>query len=43
MNPEAGQGWAPSGQPQRNRSCRKKGTETYTAFPSLDTNEQWLQ
>jgi hypothetical protein len=42
MNPEAGQGWAPTGQPPRNQATRKKGSETFTAFLSLDIKEHRL-
>jgi hypothetical protein len=39
MNPEAGQGWSPSGQPPRNRASRKKGKETFNCYGSLDRKE----
>ena len=43
MNPEAGQGWAPSGRSPRNRASRKKGQETFNCYLSLDRKENRLQ
>jgi len=40
MNPEAGQGWAPAGNPPRNAASRKKGQTTFTAYLSLDAKAQ---
>ena len=39
MNPEAGMGWAPSGQPPKNLASRKKGKETFTVYLSLAVKE----
>jgi hypothetical protein len=42
MNPEAGVGWAPAGQPPRNLATREKGQQTWNAYLSLDAKEQRL-
>lgn len=39
LNPEAGAGWAPAGQPPVNPSCRKKGQETWSAYLCLEGKE----
>jgi hypothetical protein len=42
MNPEAGSGWAPTGQPPRNLSTRAKGRHTWNAYVALDAKEERL-
>jgi hypothetical protein len=40
LNPAAGSGWAVRQHPPRNRSCRKKGQTTKSAYLFLDVKEQ---
>lgn len=42
LNPEAGSGWAPLGQPPHNLTSRKKGTVTFNTYLSLDLKERRL-
>jgi len=40
MNPEDGSAWKEAGHPPKNKSARKKGQDTFTAYLSLDVKEQ---
>lgn len=42
MNPEAGSGWSPVGEPPHNLASRKKGQQTWNAYVGLDLKEQRL-